>query len=124
MIHFLLADKSFEPCLSTRYCHAFATTIGTPQCDSLSTGLFTVCLEAALHDLRSRLPTSSPADASLPFDVEYATLIFSSPSRSFLIEIESIALSCLAEWSLMISATKTERTSVNLHADRIDEEWS
>ena len=45
---------SLEPRLSTEDCHAFASTIGTPQGDSLSPVLFTVYVEAALRDLRSR----------------------------------------------------------------------
>ena len=57
IIRLLLADTSLEPRLSTGECHAFATSIGTPQGDSLSPVLFTVYLEAALRDLRSRLPT-------------------------------------------------------------------
>ena len=38
----LLAATSLEPRLSTGDCHAFASTIGTPQGDSLSPVLFTV----------------------------------------------------------------------------------
>ena len=34
--------------------------------------LLSVDLEVALRGLRSRLPTRPPADASFPFDVEYA----------------------------------------------------
>ena len=71
MIRFLLAATSLEPRLSTGECHAFASTILTPQGDSLSLVLFTVYLEAALRDLRSRLPPRPPADARLPLDVEY-----------------------------------------------------
>ena len=72
IIRLLLADTSLEPRLSTGECHAFATSIGTPQGDSLSPVLFTVYLEAALRDLRSRLPTRPKTDANLPLDVEYA----------------------------------------------------
>ena len=54
MIRFLLAATSLEPRLSTGDCHAFSSTVGTPQGDSLSPVLFTVYLEAALRDLRSR----------------------------------------------------------------------
>ena len=124
MIRLLLADTSLEPRLSTGDCHAFATSIGTPQGDSLSPVLFTVYLEAALRDLRSRLPTRPLADANLPLDVEYADdtdLI--STSRLFLDDIERIAPACLDEWSLAINASKTERSSVCRHADRVDEEW-
>ena len=91
MIRFLLAATSLEPRLSTGECHAFASTIGTPQGDSLSPVLFTVYLEAALRDLRSRLPPRPPADARLPLDVEYADDIdFISYSRPYLNEIERI----------------------------------
>ena len=54
MSRFLLAATLLEPRLSTGDCHAFTTTIGTPQGDSLIPVLFS---EAALRDLRSRLPT-------------------------------------------------------------------
>ena len=124
IIRLLLADTSLEPRLSTGECHAFATSIGTPQGDSLSPVLFTVYLEAALRDLRSRLPTRPQTDANLPLDVEYADdTDFISTSRLFLDDIERITPACLAEWSLTINASKTERSSVCRHADRVDEEW-
>ena len=114
MIRFLLAATSLEPSLSTGDCHAFASTTGTPQGDSLSPVLFTVYLEAALRDHRSRLPPRPPADAKLPVDVEYADdNDFISYSRPYLNEIERIAPDCLAEWSLQIDAAKTERASVS-----------
>ena len=75
MIRFLLAATSLEPRLSTGDCHAFASTIGTPQGDSFSPVLFTVYLEAALRDLRSRLPPRPPVDAMLPLDVEYEDVV-------------------------------------------------
>ena len=112
MIRFLHAATSLEPRLSTGDCYAFASTIGIPQGDSLSTVLFTVYLEAALRDLRSRLLPRPPADDRLPLDVEYADDIdFISYSRPYLNDIERIAPACLAEWSLQINAAKTERTS-------------
>ena len=124
MIRFLLAATSLEPRLSTGDCHAFASTIGTPQGDSLSPVLFTVYLEAALHDIRSCLPPRPPADARLPLDMEYADDIdFISYSRPYLNEIERIAPGCLAEWSLQINTAKTERTSVNQQVDRAHEPW-
>ena len=124
MIRFLLAATSLEPRLSTGDCHAFASTIGTPQGDSLSPVLFTIYLEAALRDLRSRLPPRPPADASLPLAVEYADDIdFISYSRPYLNAIECIAPDCLAEWSLQINTAKTERTSVSRQVDRAHEPW-
>ena len=124
MIRLLLAATSLEPRLSTGDCHAFASTIGTPQGDILSPVLFTVYLEAALRDLRSRLPPRPPADDRLPLDVEYADDIdFISYSRPYLNDIERIVPSCLAEWSLHINAAKTERTSVSRQVDRAHEPW-
>ena len=123
-IRFLLAATSLEPRLSTGECHAFASTNGTPQGDSLSPVLFTVYLEAALRDLRSRLPPRPPADAKLPLDVEYADDIdFISYSRPYPNEIERIASVCLGEWSLQINAAKTERNSVSRQVDRTHEPW-
>ena len=46
-----------------------------------------------------------------------------STSRPFLNDIERIAPPCLAEWSLTINGSKTERTSISRHVDRIEEEW-
>ena len=124
MFRFLLTATSLEPRLSTGDCHAFASTIGTPQGDSLSPVMFTVYLEAALRRLRSRLPPRPPADVRLPLDVEYADdMDFISSSRPYLNEIERIAPACLAEWSLLINAAKTERTSVSRQADRAHEPW-
>ncbi|MEG7521964.1 MAG: reverse transcriptase domain-containing protein [Chromatiales bacterium] len=100
MICFLLAATSHEPRLSTGDCHSFVTSIGTPQGDSL---------EAALRDLRSRFAARPPADATLLLDIEYTDdMDFVGSSRSFLDEIERIALACMAEWSLTINASKTE----------------
>ena len=117
MIRFLLADTSLEPRLSTGDCHVCASTIGTPQGDSMSPMLFTVYLEAALLDLRSRLPPRPPAVHWLPLDV------FISYSRSYLNDIERIAPACLAEWSLQLNAAKTERTRVSRQVDRAHEPW-
>ena len=44
-------------------------------------------------------------------------------SRSFLDDIERIAPPCLAEWSLTSNGSKTERTCISRHVDRIEEEW-
>ena len=118
------ARRHLEPRLSTGDCRAFATSIGTPQGDSLSPVLFTVYLEAALRDLWSRLLTLPLADANLPLDVEYADdTDFICSSRLFLDVIERISPSCPAEWSLTINASKTELSGVCRHADRVDEEW-
>ena len=124
MIRFLLAATSLEPRLSTVDSHTFASTIGTIQGDSLSLVLFTVFLEAALRDLRSRLPPRPTADDRLPLDVEYADDIdFISYSRPYLNDIERIAPACLAEWSLQLNAAKTERTSVSRQVVREHEQW-
>ena len=101
--------------------------VSTPQGHSLTLSpvLFPVYLvEAALRDLRSRLAPRPLVDANLQFEVEYADdTDFISTSRLFLDHIERIAPAGLVEWSLTINASKTERSSVCRHADRVDEEW-
>ena len=115
MIRFLLAATSLEPRLSTGECHAFASTIGTPQGDSLSPVLFTVYLEAALRDLRSRLPPRPPADAKLPLDVEYADDIdFISYSRLYSAFVLPVLTYNMGTWGL----TKTELSRLDAHHRR------
>ena len=122
MIRFLVVVTSLEPRLYTGDSHIFASTIGTPQSDSLSPVLFAVYLETALRDLRSRLPPRPSADDRLPLDVEYADDIdLISYSRPYFNEIERIAPACLVEWSLQINAAKTELTSVSRQVDRAHE---
>ena len=72
VISVFLADTSLQPRLSTSQCHVFVTAIGTPKDESDRTVLLTDEMDVALRGLRWRLPTRPPADASFPFDVEYA----------------------------------------------------
>ena len=78
--------RSIEFCAD---CRSFATPIGTSQGGSLSpvlgaTHWVRVYLEATLRDLRSRLSTRPPADATLPLEVEKDSDItdFVSSARS------------------------------------------
>ena len=78
----------------------------------------------ASHPPLERSYTFRTYEAALPLDVEYADdTDFISTSRPFLNDIERIAPPCLAEWSLTINGSKTERTSISRHVDRIEEEW-
>ena len=43
--------------------------------------------------------------------------------RQSQLHLLNIAPPCLAEWSLTINGSKTERTSISRHVDRIEEEW-
>ena len=56
LIRMLLAETTLQPILKHGMGSTFATTIGTPQGDSLSPVLFVIYLEAALRDLRNNLP--------------------------------------------------------------------
>ena len=56
MIRFLLAATSLEPRLSTGDCHAFASTIGTPQGDSLRSGVV-----YSLHGSSPLRPSFTPS---------------------------------------------------------------
>ena len=67
------------------------------------------------------MPSDAPSSrCQLLLDDEYAeNTDFISSSRLFLDDIEP---ACLAKWSFIINAYKTERSSVCQHADRVDEE--
>ena len=72
----------------------------------------------------TELRAPGPRDPTIRHCVEYADdTDFISTSRPFLNDIERIAPPCLAEWSLTINGSKTERTSISRHVDRIEEEW-
>ena len=117
---FLLADTSPELSLPSGDCHAFATTIGTLQCDSLSSVLFTVYLEAALRDLRSRLPICPQADAVLPPDVEYTDdTNFISSLRSYLAYRASTLGTVITDHQ---HGQNRKKHCFCRQADRIDEE--
>ena len=124
IIRFLLAETSLEPRLQRGTCDPFATTIGTPQGDSLSPVLFVVYLEAALRDLRRKLQTRNIRYSGLPLDVAYADDVdFVSYSREFLDTVEQTAPGSLNEWFLKVNPTKTEHTSVIRQPGREGEDW-
>ena len=64
----ILLQKPGKPVGPLTSVPPIASTIGTPQGDSLSPVSFTVYLEAALRDLRSRVPPRPPADDRLPLE--------------------------------------------------------
>ena len=92
------------------------TSLGTPQGDSLSPILFIIYLEAALRDLRTRLPTTNRATKELIYadDVDF---IFDSPeeARTYI----PIISNSLKNWNLKVNESKTEITTVKRH----EEEW-
>jgi len=102
----------------------FSTTIGTPQGDSLSPVLFVIYLEAALRDLRMAAPPRPATDVLLPPEISYADDVdFVSHSRQWLHELESCAVTTLADWHLYVNQSKTEFVHVARGKDRAEEEW-
>ena len=72
LIRMLLAETTLQPRLKRAMGSTFATTIGTPQGDSLSPVLFVIYLEAALRDLRHNLPQRPREDINMPHYIAYA----------------------------------------------------
>ena len=102
----------------------FATTIGTPQGDSLSPVLFVIYLEAALRDLRHNLPQRPPEDINMPHYIAYADDVdFISNSNVFLNEVQRLAPGCLLQWHLITNESNTEHTNIHRRNTRDVEQW-
>ena len=85
LIRMLLAETTLQPRLKHGMGSTFATTIGTPQGDSLSPVLFVIYLDAALRDLRNNLPQRPREDINMPHYIAYADDVdFISNSKVFL----------------------------------------
>ena len=96
IIRMLLAKTTLQPRLKRGKGSTFATTIGTPQGDSLSPVLFVIYLEAALRDLRHNLPQRPTEDINMPHYIAYADDVdFISNINVFLNEVQRLAPGCL-----------------------------
>ena len=116
LIRMLLTETTLQPRLKRGKGSTFATTIGTPQGDSLSHVLFVIYLEATLRDLRHNLPQRPREDINIPHYIAYADDVdFISNSNVFLNEVKRLAPGCLLQWHLKQSTpTFTEETLVML----------
>ena len=114
IIRMLLADTTLEPILKRGKGSTFATTIGTPQGDSLSPVLFVIYPEAALRDLRHNLPQLPREDINMPKYIAYADDVdYIRNSNAFLDEVQRLAPGCLLKWHLIINESKTEHTNIH-----------
>lgn len=124
IIQYLLSNTQLAVRLGSGQSTSFVTTIGTPQGDSLSPILFVIYLEAALRDVRQRLPGSNQPANHLPFDLEYADDVdFVNSSSQWLHSIEPEVADILGEWYLTVNQTKTEYTEARRDIDRSNEGW-
>ena len=124
LIRMLLAETTLQPRPKRGKGSTFATTIGTPQGDSLSPVLFVIYLEAALRDLRNNLPQRPREDINMPQYIAYADDVdFISNSNVFLNEVQRLAPSCLLQWHLAINESKTEHTNIHRKNTRDVEQW-
>ena len=111
--------ETLQPRLKRGMGSTFATTIGTPQGDSLSPVLFVIYLEAALRDLRHNLPQRPREDINMPHYIAYADDVdFISNSNMFLNEVQRLAPGCLLQWHLGINESKTEHTNIHRRKTR------
>ena len=124
MIRVLLADTHLQVRLGTGQPESFATTIGTPQGDSLSPVLFVVYLEAALREVRQTIPRTVAEDKHMPYNLEYADDVgFTSTSLTWLKALQCSIPAIFATWHLTVNVNKTELTELLRGAVRIEEEW-
>ena len=116
LIRFLLANTNLNISCGTETTQ-IKTDIRTPQGDSLSPLLFIVYLEAALRDLRQKLPTSTRFQ---PCELVYADdcdLVFDTEQEAR--DSVPIIVETFGRWNLKVNASKTEFTTVN----RNSSEW-
>jgi len=124
LIRYLISNTHLQVRVGSQESDSFATTVGTPQGDSLSPILFIIYLEAALRDVRERVPRNAKEDAHLPFDIEYADDVdFLSTSGSWLRSLEPQVSTILGEWFLQVNGSKTEYALISREADRTSENW-
>ena len=121
----VLADTTLEPRLKRGKCSTFATTIGTPQGDSLSPVLFVIYLEAALRDLRHKLPQRPREDINMPQCIAYADDVdFISNSNVLVLdEVQRLAPGYLLKWHPIFNQSKTEHTNIHRRNTRDVEQW-
>ena len=123
-IRMLLAETTQQQILKRGKGSTFATTIVTPQGDSLSPVLFVIYLEAALRDLRHNLPQCPQEDINMPHCIAYADDVdFISNSNVFLNEVQRLAPGCLLQCHLIINESKTEHTNIHRRNTRDVEQW-
>ena len=73
LIQFLLSGTIIDTRINgTSTSKPFTSNVGIPQGDSLSAVLFTVYLEHALKEVRSKLPRPTSFEAEIPNEVAYA----------------------------------------------------
>ena len=105
IIQMLLAETTLQPILKRGKGSTFATTIGSPQGDSLSPVLFVIYLDNALRDLRHNLPQRPRDDMHImPHCIAYADDVdFINTSNVFLNEVQRLAPGCLLQWHRIIN---------------------
>ena len=118
----LLAGTALEPRLKRGNGSTFATTIGTPQGDVLAPVLFVIYLEAALRDLRDKLPQRPRKGINMSHYIAYNVDCISN-SNVFLDEVQRLAPECPLKWHLTISESKTEHTKIHRGSTGDVEEW-
>ena len=92
------------------------TTVGTPQGDGLSPILFNVYLEAALKELRPKLPPTQRLTRELIYADDMDLICHSEQEARNYVPIISNTLS---QWNLKVNETKTEITVI----ERTKNEW-
>ena len=110
LIRFLLANTKLNLTCGNESTE-LTTIIGTPQGDSLSPILFVVYLEAALRELRPKLPTSTRFEPSELIYADDCDLIFDTPIEAK--QSVPIIVETLGNWNLKVNASKTEFTTIN-----------
>ena len=126
LIQVILASTQLSVRVKNTHSASFATTIGSPQDDSLSPVLFTCYLEAALREVRSNISWLNPPDPhkTMPLEWEYADDVdFANEEQPPLKALLPVIHNTLEEWNLKVNESKTEFIHIHLDNPAGEESW-
>ncbi|XP_029654783.1 uncharacterized protein LOC115228316 [Octopus sinensis] len=118
MIRVLVANTDLEVWVGSEHSRKLKTHIATPQGDSLSPILFVIYLEAALHDLKTKIGPTTIMELIYADDIDFV----SEEMNDIRIALD-YAPEVFRKWFLKMNEQKTEFITVKRESKVTDEIW-